>query len=541
MVNSVSDFINLVQTLDETRFSADTTQYASALAAILDATSDQGLLDRYRRALTNAAAWVLGEDGEDSPRAIPIQTLLSAVEILQRTALGHRDLDVHALAAMVKGRAHAGEVLRALLHRPLAPKDLLQTLELEPAQLHRVLRWAGSSGLIERSGVARDVVYSISRLGETALRGTDEPAWVQTAAMLLQLQIESRIRKYSEARTRAEVTQLTGLTAAEAERVLIAFASALNPSVSSALAGALGGAHSRAEVLLEADVSTSGKATALVSRALERAGIDNSSVDWWESPGDAGNRAFREIVLSRSVLCVRNPSQSDLGAEILEAFGALVTFNRGVLGLRARRNTGAESWRLSREADFGVVARFYSPRRGASHFVVGGLEDEGTVAAARVFYERIESFLDARPDTSFAAIVRARPGSEPEILGELHTLFTEDPYVPGRTAPSQQPQDELIRGVEEQLSSCLVEASARQFAAEATMGVFNWAARKIPAHRRRPRPTSRDADQEISNRHFPATEAKYVRDLPLAAQEGGHHEDVAEPEIRQGGAWTDRG
>src|SRR5687767_5323534 len=104
MANPISELINRVQSMDGTELDADASAYSVALASVLEAAGDPQQLDRYRRALANLSAWLLDADGEESPRVPPVQTLLQAVEALQQVAPGDPDLDVQALAAMVRGK-----------------------------------------------------------------------------------------------------------------------------------------------------------------------------------------------------------------------------------------------------------------------------------------------------------------------------------------------------------------------------------------------------------------------------------------------------
>jgi DNA-binding transcriptional ArsR family regulator len=430
MSNSVSDFIHYVQSMDVPQFSVDTLRYGRAADEIHSAANNDARLERFRRALTNACAWVEQEDGSKSERLAPVQTLLNAVEHLQKLNGSTVDLEIQALSAMVKSRAFADDVLRAILQRPLAPKDIRTVLQIEPSQLYRVLKWTTAAGLVARNGVGRKVLYSITRLGETALRGADEPAWVQTAALLLELAVEARLHGRAVAAEKERASELSGLSTFGAERALSAFQSALNPSASSTLAVALRAAHSVANVRIEPHTGHFGYANTLVCRALERAGISDSCVQWWDRSSE-DTSGLREIALRRPLLSIGNPLRGSLGGELATAFGSLVEFKGNALHLRERATSKPA---LFRSEDHGVLARFYAPTTGVSYFLVSGAGDAATAGAARVFYERVEEFLEAAPNKSFAVVVRVHHGDTPQIQGDIRVLLTADPHaVSGRT------------------------------------------------------------------------------------------------------------
>jgi hypothetical protein len=430
--NGVSAFVRHLQAMDDTGFSTDAQVFQAAAAEVLSAARDPHRLARCARALNNASAWVSSLEESDAARIEAVRTLLDVIDALKQASPSEPDLDVEALAAMLNSRAHAAEVLRTLLPRPLAPKDIRSALGLEAAQLHRVLRWATSAGLLERSTAGGNVVYAVTRVGETALRGTDEPAWVQTAALLVELVARARLRGYPAASEDRRASALSGLSAPEAGRALAALEAALDPSVSSGLAAALGAAHSRPAIRIEQAAEAPPRAFALVCRALERAGIRDSFLQWWAD--DTPERAtLHADALAHPLLSVGRPGRASLGSAVSAAFGRPVRFGRRSLSLRFAGSDTAETFEASSTTDFGVVARFYSPSTGDSHFLVGGTGSMGIEAAARTFYQSVERLLDGATDESFAVVVRSSGSGEACTVDDLRLLNVEDPHAKPRT------------------------------------------------------------------------------------------------------------
>lgn len=379
-----------------------TPEFRSALSAIVDAAGDPVLLGRYRRALASAEA---------ATGACSATPLLQLVELLLSPPAVAADADAAALATLVRKKAHAERVFQALSAGPLAQTGLEAAVGLAAMQVRRVLSWGMDAHLIHRLGQGRAVAYGLTRLGELALRGIAEPAWLQRAALAARITTGGRLRRKPPQAVGQQLQVLAGWSEHEAEMVAKTFAYACDPAPSSALAAALGAsfATTRPVVVLGGEVSAA--IGMCVGATVERAGLTPEVVQ-----GDSLKRAFSPRL---AAICV---GKTPLGDWLLRQFDEPVQVREGEVRIRLRPGREHDRHR-QRDRGYGVISRMYAPSNGASHFVIQGLDTAALLAAVRTFDREVEGWLDAAPSTSFVVLV-----GEGASRYQKFTLHTIDPF-----------------------------------------------------------------------------------------------------------------
>ncbi len=388
-------------------------------------------------------------------------------------ALNGSDERQQFLRKAVSAKTHAAEILR-LLAEPSRPVDLRRATGLEDAQIHRVLGWAEAQGLVWRWKTDAGTLYRSTNLAQQILKDSESVPWLPMAGLLARISVKHRVLGMPVDVLETEAAALTGLAANQARRAIEVLVDAVNPFFTSRLAPRLRPAGNedygfvvcpiiypkplKDELLLKARTDTTeppfernegyyaprldALAESFVHRALARSGLDMGLLTEWK-PQDWLERCETSdtpVLLDdrRPVISLSSPLANPVSLELLLRFGSAVYFDHRVS--RALRVDGGPSVRqfvLNDKVDHAICARFVDRKSGFSAFVLAGMKPSGTYAAARFFYERIESLLDRHGNAPFTYVITVARGYEDrlqpyEAVTEIKVRYPNAPAVEGQ-------------------------------------------------------------------------------------------------------------
>jgi hypothetical protein len=421
----------------------------------LEAVHPGGLVDDpvhgalFRQGVLSALAAVGRALLEDEPsRSNPASTASDAVA---------------RLAAELSSKANRLEIFRALAQSVHRPGELVDATGLKDMQVHRVLDWAMSNGLLLRWAGEGSTHYRLSSRGEAVLEAVDEPAWLPRATALVRAAVRQRLLAAPQGpeaydRHARPATPRTGLSLHQTVRSLAQISRALEPADTSFLAAALS-VHadgerkisiSPPEPLAEASPRpgeggmfagrSSGQpwdsgfegsrlqalSESLVVRSTDRAGIASATL------GELLSQNYRveggHLPLGSPIISIGGGNTNLVTSGLLLEYDVPVGFpaDSPVLSWRGQ-SLGQDPGH-----EYGVLVRILDERTRVSHFVLAGLRPAGTYAACRYFHDNVERLLERFPDTSFGALLNVNRAETPrnkqpivEALGHLQTPADE--------------------------------------------------------------------------------------------------------------------
>lgn len=396
-------------------------------------------------------------------------TYLEYLKEEARRVLNSGDERQQFIRKAVSAKTHAVEILRRL-SEPNRPSDLRRATGLEDAQIHRVLGWAESQALVWRWKTELGTYYRTTSFAEHILKELESVPWLSMAAVLTRIAVKHRVLAIPIDSIQKEAADLTGLTASQAGHAVSVFVESMSPQLTSRLAPRLrpAGMKDRGfvvcpiiypeplqnEVLLKARTDTTeapfernegyyaprldALAESFVHRAIARAGLDMSSLtewkpqDWLERCESSDEPVFLDD--DRPIISLSSPLANPVSLELLLRFGSAAYFDHRVSStLRCDGDPSRKPFYLSDKMDHGLCARFIDRKSGFSAFVLAGMKPSGTYAAARFFYERIESLLDRHGDAPFTYVISVARGYEdrnlPPEITELKVRHPRPPAV----------------------------------------------------------------------------------------------------------------
>jgi len=438
---------------------------ASALSV---SSADSGTLDEVAGLLSRTSDALAKRRDDELTRAAVLAVVRLVhvlVRHLQRTPVPSTPPETEGgLGGLLRSRRHAAAVFREISLGKERPTEVQDALDLGPEQVHRVLRWGVSGGLLSRTPAEKEVIYRLTRLGEISLEAFDEPAWLRLASVLIRAAIRGRSLRSTADEMAAEVAELTALPQHQAQVSVGSVLHDLRSPLVTPLGEALSeGTGTRGTVLLcpviyprelpeetehllkqrspredeELWIDGEGlyaprldaQAEHLVRLSLHRAGFGERTKELSPQRFSDPKTEPWLLPLTEPIISLSSPMVSPVTLALLFEYGVPIYFDDDVSSLIYwDRGLEGTAHRLTQENDFAMLIRIWDDERGLSHFVLAGLKPSGTYAACNYFYENVDQLLKQFSRKSFALILRARRGYaaakrvEPEVVEGPHEI-----------------------------------------------------------------------------------------------------------------------